>query len=55
MIPVRFSGSAAEITHQSSLASPAAADVSRVARVVVTVGKLGQYPAFRKLLAEGPF
>jgi hypothetical protein len=23
--------------------------------VLVTVGKLGQYPAFRKLLAEGPF
>jgi hypothetical protein len=22
---------------------------------LVTVGKLGQYPAFRRLLAEGPF
>jgi TrkA domain protein len=30
-------------------------DVVQKGDVLVTVGKLGQYPAFRKLLAEGPF
>jgi TrkA domain protein len=30
-------------------------DVVQEGDVLVTVGKLGQYPAFRKLLAEGPF
>jgi TrkA domain protein len=30
-------------------------DVVRQGDTLVTVGKLGQYPAFRKLLAEGPF
>jgi TrkA domain protein len=30
-------------------------DVIERGDVLVTVGKLGQYPAFRKLLAEGPF
>jgi TrkA domain protein len=30
-------------------------DVIQEADVLVTVGKLGQYPAFRRLLAEGPF
>jgi TrkA domain protein len=30
-------------------------DVIRQGDTLVTVGKLGQYPAFRKLLAEGPF
>jgi TrkA domain protein len=29
-------------------------DVIQEGDVLVTVGKLGQYPAFRKLLAEGP-
>jgi TrkA domain protein len=31
------------------------ADVVEQGDTLVTVGKLGQYPAFRKLLAEGPF
>jgi TrkA domain protein len=31
------------------------ADVLEQGDTLVTVGKLGQYPAFRKLLAEGPF
>jgi K+:H+ antiporter subunit KhtT len=31
------------------------ADVIEQGDTLVTVGKLGQYPAFRKLLAEGPF
>jgi TrkA domain protein len=30
-------------------------DVIEKGDTLVTVGKLGQYPAFRKLLAEGPF
>jgi TrkA domain protein len=30
-------------------------DVVQEGDVLVTVGKLGQYPTFRKLLAEGPF
>jgi TrkA domain protein len=30
-------------------------DVVQKGDTLVTVGKLGQYPAFRKLLAEGPF
>jgi TrkA domain protein len=30
-------------------------DVVQAGDTLVTVGKLGQYPAFRKLLAEGPF
>lgn len=30
-------------------------DVIRQGDTLVTVGKLGQYPAFRKLLADGPF
>jgi len=30
-------------------------DVVQQGDTLVTVGKLGQYPAFRKLLAEGPF
>jgi TrkA domain protein len=30
-------------------------DVVERGDTLVTVGKLGQYPAFRKLLAEGPF
>ena len=30
-------------------------DVVEQGDTLVTVGKLGQYPAFRKLLAEGPF
>lgn len=30
-------------------------DVIERGDTLVTVGKLGQYPAFRKLLAEGPF
>ena len=30
-------------------------DVLEEGDTLVTVGKLGQYPAFRKLLAEGPF
>jgi K+:H+ antiporter subunit KhtT len=30
-------------------------DVMQKGDTLVTVGKLGQYPAFRKLLAEGPF
>ena len=30
-------------------------DVIQEGDVLVTVGKLGQYPAFRRLLAEGPF
>jgi TrkA domain protein len=30
-------------------------DVIQKGDTLVTVGKLGQYPAFRKLLAEGPF
>jgi TrkA domain protein len=30
-------------------------DVIQRGDTLVTVGKLGQYPAFRKLLAEGPF
>ena len=30
-------------------------DVIQKGDVLVTVGKLGQYPTFRKLLAEGPF
>jgi TrkA domain protein len=30
-------------------------DVVQRGDTLVTVGKLGQYPAFRKLLAEGPF
>jgi TrkA domain protein len=30
-------------------------DVVQKGDVLVTVGKLGQYPTFRKLLAEGPF
>jgi len=30
-------------------------DVVQVGDTLVTVGKLGQYPAFRRLLAEGPF
>jgi TrkA domain protein len=30
-------------------------DVVQEGDVLVTVGKLGQYPAFRRLLAEGPF
>src|SRR5215218_1079699 len=30
-------------------------DVVMQGDTLVTVGKLGQYPAFRKLLAEGPF
>jgi TrkA domain protein len=30
-------------------------DVIKRGDTLVTVGKLGQYPAFRKLLAEGPF
>lgn len=30
-------------------------DVVKQGDILVTVGKLGQYPAFRKLLAEGPF
>jgi TrkA domain protein len=30
-------------------------DVIQTGDILVTVGKLGQYPAFRKLLAEGPF
>jgi len=30
-------------------------DVVHQGDTLVTVGKLGQYPAFRKLLAEGPF
>ncbi|MGH3039312.1 MAG: cation:proton antiporter regulatory subunit [Gaiellaceae bacterium] len=30
-------------------------DVIQQGDTLVTVGKLGQYPAFRKLLAEGPF
>ena len=30
-------------------------DVIQQGDVLVTVGKLGQYPAFRRLLAEGPF
>lgn len=30
-------------------------DVIQEGDTLVTVGKLGQYPAFRKLLAEGPF
>lgn len=30
-------------------------DVIQEADTLVTVGKLGQYPAFRRLLAEGPF
>jgi TrkA domain protein len=30
-------------------------DVIEEGDTLVTVGKLGQYPAFRKLLAEGPF
>jgi TrkA domain protein len=30
-------------------------DVIEQGDTLVTVGKLGQYPAFRKLLAEGPF
>jgi TrkA domain protein len=30
-------------------------DVIERGDVLVTVGKLGQYPAFRRLLAEGPF
>jgi TrkA domain protein len=30
-------------------------DVIHQGDTLVTVGKLGQYPAFRKLLAEGPF
>jgi K+:H+ antiporter subunit KhtT len=30
-------------------------DVVRQGDTLVTVGKLGQYPAFRKMLAEGPF
>ncbi|MEX0817555.1 MAG: TrkA C-terminal domain-containing protein [Gaiellales bacterium] len=30
-------------------------DVVQKGDVLVTVGKLGQYPAFRRLLAEGPF
>lgn len=30
-------------------------DVVERGDVLVTVGKLGQYPPFRRLLAEGPF
>jgi K+/H+ antiporter YhaU regulatory subunit KhtT len=30
-------------------------DVIEAGDTLVTVGKLGQYPAFRRLLAEGPF
>lgn len=30
-------------------------DVIKQGDTLVTVGKLGQYPAFRRLLAEGPF
>jgi len=30
-------------------------DVVQQGDTLVTVGKLGQYPAFRRLLAEGPF
>ncbi len=30
-------------------------DVIETGDTLVTVGKLGQYPAFRRLLAEGPF
>jgi TrkA domain protein len=30
-------------------------DIILAGDTLVTVGKLGQYPAFRKLLAEGPF
>ena len=30
-------------------------DVVQAGDTLVTVGRLGQYPAFRKLLAEGPF
>jgi K+/H+ antiporter YhaU regulatory subunit KhtT len=30
-------------------------DVIQRGDTLVTVGKLGQYPAFRRLLAEGPF
>jgi TrkA domain protein len=30
-------------------------DIIQKGDTLVTVGKLGQYPAFRKLLAEGPF
>ena len=30
-------------------------DVIQEGDTLVTVGKLGQYPAFRRLLAEGPF
>jgi K+/H+ antiporter YhaU regulatory subunit KhtT len=30
-------------------------DVVERGDTLVTVGKLGQYPAFRRLLAEGPF
>ena len=30
-------------------------DVVQAGDTLVTVGKLGQYPAFRRLLAEGPF
>jgi TrkA domain protein len=30
-------------------------DVIQTGDTLVTVGRLGQYPAFRKLLAEGPF
>jgi TrkA domain protein len=30
-------------------------DVVQQGDTLVTVGKLGQYPAFRKLLSEGPF
>ena len=30
-------------------------DVIQAGDTLVTVGKLGQYPAFRRLLAEGPF
>ena len=38
-----------------SVAGAQPTDVIEKGDTLVTVGKLGQYPAFRKLLAEGPF
>lgn len=38
-----------------SVAGAQPTDVVERGDTLVTVGKLGQYPAFRKLLAEGPF
>jgi TrkA domain protein len=38
-----------------SVAGAQPGDVIERGDTLVTVGKLGQYPAFRRLLAEGPF